>query len=107
MGLECCGHQEENPAILERARALQEAGREILRKSAKVGNLAVSRIHSGFLQMFTRENPEPGGEVGWAGVSCPVMLLLVLLLRVGDVTMGWEGAWVRLGGSHRPGTLRQ
>lgn len=72
MGLECYGHQEENPAILERARALQEAGRESLTKSAKVGSLAVSRIHSGFLQIFTRENPEPGGKVGWAGVSCPV-----------------------------------
>ena len=72
MGLECCGHQEENPAILERARALQEAGRESLRKRAKVGSMALSRIYSGFIQMFTKENPEPGGEVGWAGVSCLV-----------------------------------
>lgn len=70
MGLEGCGHQEENPAILERARALQEAGRELEEKSQGREH-AVSRIHSGFLQMFAKENPEPGGEVG-CGVSCPV-----------------------------------
>ena len=33
-----------------------------LRKSAKAGSLAVSRIHSGSLRMFTGEDPEQGGD---------------------------------------------
>lgn len=33
-----------------------------LRKSAKAGSLAVSRIHSSSLRMFTGEDPEQGGE---------------------------------------------